>query len=52
MLEPAAVFSGTVRVAVLPSVNTGARFSSISVMLIVTVMVSVNVPSETVIVIE
>ena len=49
----AIVFSATARVVVSPSVNTGARFgivSSMSVMLIVTLIVSVRLPSETVIV--
>ena len=52
MLVPAAVFSAIVRVVLAPSVNTGALFegpSSISVTLIVTVMMSVRVPSEAVI---
>ena len=45
-----AVFSAIERVVVVPAVNTGARFSSTSVILMVTVMLSVKLPSETVIV--
>ena len=55
MFVPAVVFSAMVRVVLVPSVNTGARFggvSSMSVTLIVTLIVSVRLPSETVIVTE
>ena len=46
MLVPTAVFSAIERVAVAPSVNTGASLTSVT--LIVTAMLSDNVPSDTV----
>ena len=52
IFTPAVVFSAIDRVALLPSVNMGARFSSISVTFIVTLIMSVSVPSDTVIVTE
>ena len=55
MFVPEAVFSAMVRVVVSPSPNTGALFDGVSskfVTLIVTVIVSVSLPSETVIVTE
>ena len=52
---PVAVFSATERVAVAPSVNTGELLDCVSVTsvtLIVTGTLSVNVPSDAVIVTE
>ena len=46
ILLPVAVFSSIDRVMLLPSANTGASLTSVTV--IVTVMLSVAVPSETV----
>ena len=53
ILTPLSVFSAIDRVVLLPSANTGALFSgvsSMSLILIVTVIVSVMVPSDAVIV--
>ena len=53
ILTPELVFSATVSVVLSPSLNTGTLLdsgSSTSVTLMVTVMLSVRVPSETMIV--
>ena len=49
---PEPVFSATERVALSPSVNTGADVSTTSVTLIVMSIVSSSAPSETVILTE